>query len=104
MLLNMSKRSTTKIYDDAPPIKQSDIDSGKLILRQRKQGKLVPNKQRINIYLDQAIIAYFKDKAGERDYQTLINDSLLEAMQRSSIEATIRQMIKEELRNRKPAT
>ena len=99
----MSKRSTTKTYDDPPPIKQSDIDNGKLVLRQRKQGKLVPNKKRINIYLDQAIIAYFKDKAGERGYQTLINDFLREAMQRSSIEATIRQTIKEELRSRKRA-
>ena len=99
----MSKRSTTKTYADPPPIKQSDIDSGKLVLRQRKQGKLVANKQRINIYLDQAIIAYFKDKAGERGYQTLINDSLREAMQRNTIEATIRQTIKEELRSRKRA-
>ena len=100
----MSKRSTTKTYDDPSPIKQSDIDNGKLVLRQRKQGKLVPNKQRINIYLDQAIIAYFKDKAGERGYQTLINDSLREAMHRSSFEATIRQTIKEELRSRKLAS
>ena len=99
----MRKRSTIKTYDDPPPIKQSYIDSGKLVLRQRKQGKLVPNKQRINIYLDQTIIAYFKDKAGERGYQTLINDSLREAMQRSSIEATIRQTIMEELRGRKRA-
>ena len=99
----MSKRSITKTYDDSPRIKQSDIDSGKLILRQRKLGKLVANKQRINIYLDQAIIDYFKEKAGERGYQTLINDSLREAMHRSSIEATIRQTIKEELRIRKRA-
>lgn len=37
-------------------------------------------KQRISIMLDGSIIAFFKAKAGERGYQTLINQTLRQAM------------------------
>jgi len=37
-------------------------------------------KQRVSIMLDGAIIAFFKAKAGERGYQTLINPALHQAM------------------------
>lgn len=36
--------------------------------------------------------------AGERGYQTLINDALKQALQAESIEATIKKTIREELR------
>ncbi|MFZ4789502.1 MAG: hypothetical protein ACOYMW_01100 [Candidatus Competibacteraceae bacterium] len=32
----MSKKSIPEIVEDSPPITQTDIDSGRLILRQRK--------------------------------------------------------------------
>ena len=95
----MSKKSTLITYDEDTPVSQADIKSGKLALRERgADGALVPNKQRVNIYLDNAIIAHFKGLAGERGYQTLINDALKRALLAESIEATIKKTIREELR------
>ncbi|MBC3874262.1 BrnA antitoxin family protein [Undibacterium flavidum] len=95
----MNKKSTSKTFDDDAPITQSDIKSGKLVLRKRAtNGVILSNKQRVNIYLDSAIIEHFKAMAGERGYQTLINDALKQALQAESIEATIKKTIREELR------
>ncbi len=95
----MNKKSTSKTFDDDAPITQSDIKSGKLVLRKRgTNGVILSNKQRVNIYLDSAIIEHFKAMAGERGYQTLINDALKQALQAESIEATIKKTIREELR------
>ena len=54
-------------------------------------------KQRVSIMLDGAIIAFFKAKAGERGYQTLINQALHQAMMGEQIESTLRRVIREEL-------
>lgn len=54
-------------------------------------------KQRVSIMLDGDVIAFFKAKAGERGYQTLINQALHEIMRGAQIEQTIRQAIREEL-------
>ena len=54
-------------------------------------------KQRVSIMLDSAVIAFFKAKAGERGYQTLINQALHQAMQGEQIEETLRRVIREEL-------
>jgi uncharacterized protein (DUF4415 family) len=95
----MSKKSTSATFDEDAPITQSDIKSGKLVLRKRgESGALLPNKQRVNIYLDSAIIEHFKSKAGERGYQTMINDALKQALLAESIEATIKKTIRAELR------
>jgi uncharacterized protein (DUF4415 family) len=55
-------------------------------------------KQRVSIMLDGSIIAFFKAKAGERGYQTLINQALHQAMAGEQIETTLRRVIREELR------
>ena len=63
----------------------------------RVGGKRVPRgKKRLTMYLDAALIEYFKAKAGERGYQTLINDALKEAAERETLEATLRRVIREE--------
>jgi len=54
-------------------------------------------KQRVSIMLDGSIIAFFKAKAGERGYQTLINQALHQAMTSEHIESTLRRVIREEL-------
>lgn len=54
-------------------------------------------KQRVSIMLDGSVFAFFKAKAGERGYQTLINQALHHAMTAEQIEATIRRVIREEL-------
>ena len=43
------------------------------------------------------LIEYFKAKAGERGYQTLINDTLRQARERENLEETLRRVIREEL-------
>lgn len=94
----MSKKSAMKIADDAP-ITQADIDSGRLALRKRGAGgAILPAKQRINIFLDSATLEYFKTKAGGRGYQTLINETLKQAMQAENLETVVRKTIREELR------
>lgn len=54
-------------------------------------------KQRVSIMLDASVIAFFKAQAGGKGYQTLINATLREAMQRRTLEDTLRRVIREEL-------
>ena len=55
-------------------------------------------KQWVSIMLDGAIVAFFKAKAGERGYQTLINQALHQAIRAEEMETTLRRVIREELR------
>ena len=95
----MNIKSSSKISDDAPVVTQADIN------RARFRVNLLdaPRKQRVNIMLDTGVIAFFKTKAGERGYQTLINEALKTSLQQADIEATIRKVIREELKDRKAA-
>ena len=54
-------------------------------------------KQKINITLDPDVVDWFKQQAGGRGYQTLINATLREAMVRKTLEETLRKVIREEL-------
>lgn len=92
----MSKKSTSKTFDDTP-ITQADIDSGKLVLVKREAGRVVKPKKRVTLYLDADVVERFKQQAGERGYQTLINETLKSAFQHTDIEETIRKVIREEL-------
>lgn len=105
----MKRTSSTKHSpsDEASKLTAEDLARAKL----RVAGKDVnreefvaalqekPVKQRVSIMLDASIIAYFKAKAGERGYQTLINQALHQAMDGEQIEATLRRVIREELRS-----
>ncbi len=68
-----------------------------------KRGRVVkpePGKTKISIRLDNAVLEYFRDavdQAGGGNYQTLINDALLEHVQRRSILDVLRQVVREEL-------
>jgi uncharacterized protein (DUF4415 family) len=77
--------------------KYRDIDFSRA-----KRGAVVkpePGKTKISIRLDNAVLDYFRalvDKAGGGNYQTLINDALLEHVyQRSTLDA-VRQVVREE--------
>ena len=98
----MSKASTKKTSPDAradKPLRRVDLAAGTLVLRQRGlTGAVLPNKQRVNIFLDGAVIEHFKTKAGDRGYQTLINEALKQAIQAEAIEKVVRKTIREELR------
>jgi uncharacterized protein (DUF4415 family) len=54
-------------------------------------------KQRISIMLDAPIIARYKAIAGERGYQTLINDTLRRAVEGDHFVQEMRNAIREEL-------
>jgi uncharacterized protein (DUF4415 family) len=54
-------------------------------------------KQRVSIMLDSAVIEFFKAKAGERGYQTMINQALHQAMHSEQLESALRRIIREEL-------
>lgn len=63
----------------------------------RVGGKSVPRgKKRLTMYLDAALIEYFKAKAGARGYQTLINEALKQAIERETLEDTLRRVLREE--------
>lgn len=55
-------------------------------------------KQRVSIMLDGSVIAFFKAKAGERGYQTLINQALHQSMVGEQLESSLRKVIREEMR------
>jgi len=68
-----------------------------------KRGAVVkpePGKTKISIRLDNAVIEFFRatvDRAGGGNYQTLINDALLEHIHRRSTLDAVRQVVREEL-------
>lgn len=99
----MKRKSTTATFDEDTPITQADIDAGKLILRKRVGGRIVQPKKRVTLYLDVSVIDHFKRLAGERGYQTLINETLSGALVQTDIEAAIRKVIREELKGKKAA-
>lgn len=90
-------------FDEDTPITQGDIDAGKLILRQRVSGQVVQPKKRVTLYLDAVLVERFKGMAGDRGYQTLINETLKHSLQSSDMEAAIRKVIREELKSQKAA-
>jgi uncharacterized protein (DUF4415 family) len=69
-----------------------------------KRGPVVPSepgKTKISIRLDNRVLEYFRslvEKAGGGNYQTLINDALMEYMQQQSMLDAVRQAVREELR------
>ena len=90
----MNIKSSSKISDDAPIVTQADINR---TTRFRVNLQDAPRKQRVNIMLDTGVIAFFKTKAGERGYQTLINETLKQSIHQEEIETLLRRIVREEL-------
>jgi uncharacterized protein (DUF4415 family) len=57
-------------------------------------------KLRINIMLDAPIVEHFKALAGERAYQTIINDTLRRVIETDHLEADLRRVIREKMARR----
>ncbi len=74
---------------DVPPIE------GKKAFRDALIGKT-----RINIHLDNDVLAYFRQQAGERGYQTLINQALRRAISVETENLNL-QLIKDDIRQLK---
>jgi uncharacterized protein (DUF4415 family) len=56
------------------------------------------NKTRLTMYLDTAVVEFFRSRSGGRGYQTLINEALKQAIERESLEDALRRVIREEAR------
>ncbi len=54
-------------------------------------------KTRVNMFLDNKIVHYFKMRAGGRGYQTLINETLADHIRREELESLLRRVIREEM-------
>lgn len=94
----MSETSTTETWhdpDDYPEITQADLD--RAVFRINGRPATPPRKRRITILLDEALIDHFKALAGERGYQTLINETLRRAVQQEDLEFRLRRVIREEM-------
>ena len=71
-----------------------------------KRGAVVPEppgKTRVTIRLDNMVLDWFREKVdnqGGGNYQTLINDALVEhiSRQKEPLETTLRRVIRDELR------
>ncbi|MBX3617028.1 BrnA antitoxin family protein [Nitrosomonas sp.] len=93
----MNKKTILPTSDDLDEAPVWTDDDFKHAVHRIGLKPLPQKKQKINITLDPDIVAWFKQQAGGRGYQTLINAALREAMQKKTIEETIRKVIKEEL-------
>jgi uncharacterized protein (DUF4415 family) len=108
----MSKDSTLKVsqtdWEALEAMTDEDVDLSEIPEVTAEQiaqatlrvgGKPVSKgKVRVNMYLDEAVVEYFKAQAGGRGYQTLINETLKESIRAKGIEATLRREIREELK------
>ena len=79
--------------DDYPKITQADLDRAKF----RVGLKPAPRKRRVTMLLDTGLVEYFKAQAGERGYQTLINETLRQAVEWDDLEERLRRIIREEM-------
>jgi len=91
--IKTNKHSSSAISDDAPQVTQEMLTAARL----RIGLKDAPRKQRVNIMLDTGVIAAFKAKAGDRGYQTLINEALKLYLSQGVLEETLRRVVREEL-------
>ena len=104
----MKRTSTTRkpaISDDAPELSAGDFKraayrvAGKPATKVQWQTavRAQMGKQRISIMLDVPIIEHFKSAAGERGYQTLINDALRRVVEGVGIASEVRLAVRQEL-------
>ncbi|WP_374688016.1 BrnA antitoxin family protein [Promineifilum sp.] len=92
----MSKAYSSPTFDDPddyPAVTQADLDRATYRVGLRP----APRKQRVTIMLDTGLIEYFKARAGERGYQTLINEALRRIVEQDDLDARLRRIVREEL-------
>ena len=104
-----------KSEDDAPELTQELLEKSSAVWRIGNQivpseigraamRRAIVGKSRVNIFLDDDVIAFFKSMANGRGYQTLINAGLRTLMEQQTPDKgqlidEIRQVVREELRN-----
>lgn len=86
--------TTSDELDDYPQVTQADLDRATF----RVNLKPAPRKRRVTMLLDTGLVEYFKAQAGERGYQTLINETLRRAVEHDELDDRLRRIIREEMR------
>jgi uncharacterized protein (DUF4415 family) len=79
----MNKSSTLQIsddFDEYPEITAEELEGA----IHRRNFAEIPKKQNVNLMLDSDIIAWFKNKSGGNEYQSLINAALRDVIAHSS--------------------
>lgn len=82
----------------AEPVRSIDFSNA-------KRGAVVPleaGKTKISIRLDTAVVNYFRkqiEESGSGNYQSLINDALVAAIQQKTVLEAVRKVVREEMRN-----
>ena len=91
-------------YDEYPEVTDEDLARGRFrinmkdVTREEWHASVKAKKQRINIMLDASIVTWFKSQAGDRGYQTLINETLKQSINHQDIESTLRRVVREEMK------
>jgi uncharacterized protein (DUF4415 family) len=82
----------TRDEDDAPELTSADLNRRTVTWRlgdtvvspevgRQAMRRVLVGKTRVNMHLDNDVIAYFRNIAGGRGYQTLINSALRSVME-----------------------
>jgi hypothetical protein len=82
---NLSSLEISDLQDEYPEVTQADLNRAVF----RVDLKPSPRKQSITIDLDENLIAYFKLKAGEEGYQSLINEVLRQAISQQELQSCL---------------
>ena len=106
--ISTSKKPVPIDDDDAPPLTRDFFKNAEYRLANKKVTKAewqiaaraqlqALGKKRVSIMLDAAIIEHFKTMAGDRGYQTLINETLKKAVSGQALALELRMVVREEL-------
>lgn len=93
--------------DDAPPLTGEELGhpqgkwqrSGQMISADQGHAAFreALKKKQVNMLIDPDVLEYYRQKAGGRGYQTLINRTLRESMERENLLDALRSVVREEL-------
>ncbi|MEE4358878.1 MAG: toxin-antitoxin system antitoxin subunit [Desulfococcaceae bacterium] len=95
--IKMNKSYSSEIsddFDEYPEVTQNDINRAVFRIGRIPASS---SKQQITILPDTVLVEYFRIKAGDDDFQRLINDTLRKSVEYENLEDTIRRVIREEL-------
>ncbi|WP_414041708.1 BrnA antitoxin family protein [Acidithiobacillus sp. M4-SHS-6] len=108
--MNAKSKTTANVWrdeDDAAELTGTELDhpeghwlqGGNPIDGEQGQAAFRAHlrKKQVNMLIDPDILEYFRQKAGRRGYQTLINRTLRESMERESLLDAVRKVLREEL-------
>ena len=85
-------------FSEIPELTRAQLAGAKM----RAGLRPIPRgKTRVSMFLDNAIVEYFKTIAGGRGYQTVINKTLGEHIRSHDLEGMLRRLIREEMRRAK---